>query len=346
MRALNSIIGLDWKGGDAMPRRLKVYLIGSLRNPKIPEIGNRIRALGFEVFDDWFAAGPEADDKWRDYEKARGRTFREALQGLAADHVFRFDLEHLDECDIAVLYLPAGKSGHIELGYVIGRGKRGYIVLDNPERWDVMYKFADGVFDNIEELEEELKKVKRLEENTENLFGNGLVLASTSRHKLEATRMALNRLRIQTNIFPVAVESGINLQPFGLEEITLGALNRARDAKNKMPGFPALAVENGIIKVSSKFIDLAVCALVLPDEKVMLSTSGGIEIPKDAVKLAESQGFDKITVGKVISDKFGGLATDPHSTLTAGKISRKELIAEAISIVLSQAILQLQNHEE
>ena len=37
---------------------MKVYLIGSLRNPKVPKIAEKIRALGFEVFDDWFAAGP------------------------------------------------------------------------------------------------------------------------------------------------------------------------------------------------------------------------------------------------------------------------------------------------
>jgi len=139
---------------------VKVYLIGSLRNPEVPKLANKIRELGFEVFDDWYAAGPEADDKWRDYEKARGHTYREALKGLAADHVYQFDRKHLKACDIAILYLPAGKSGHLELGWAIGKGKRGYILLDNPERWDVMYQFADGVFHNFEELEEELKRIK------------------------------------------------------------------------------------------------------------------------------------------------------------------------------------------
>ena len=139
---------------------VKVYLIGSLRNPEVPKLANKIRELGFEVFDDWYAAGPEADDKWRDYEKARGRTYKEALKGLAADHVYQFDRKHLKACDIALLYLPAGKSGHLELGYVLGKGKKGYILLDNPERWDVMYLFADGVFHNFEELEEELKRIK------------------------------------------------------------------------------------------------------------------------------------------------------------------------------------------
>ncbi|OGN00629.1 MAG: hypothetical protein A3B91_02330 [Candidatus Yanofskybacteria bacterium RIFCSPHIGHO2_02_FULL_41_29] len=142
-------------------KKLKVYVIGSLRNPEVPKLSQEIRKLGFIVFDDWYAAGPEADDKWRDYEKARGHTYQEALKGLAADHVYQFDLKHLKECDIAILCLPAGKSGHLELGYVIGKGKIGYILLDNPERWDVMYQFARGVFLSFEELKRELISFKK-----------------------------------------------------------------------------------------------------------------------------------------------------------------------------------------
>lgn len=132
----------------------KVYLIGSLRNPEIPKLANVLRESGYTVFDDWFAAGPEADDRWRDYEKGRGRNLQQALDGYAANHVFYFDRRHLEQADIVVLALPAGKSGHLELGWALGKGKRGYILLDSLERWDVMYRFADGVTDSVEELVE------------------------------------------------------------------------------------------------------------------------------------------------------------------------------------------------
>lgn len=122
----------------------KIYLIGSLRNPHIPTYGQALRSMGFNVFDDWFAAGPEADDKWQDYERRRGHTFCQALAGYAAEHVFTFDLYHLQQADLGVLIMPAGKSGHLELGYLLGRNKPGFILLENnePERWDVMYQFA------------------------------------------------------------------------------------------------------------------------------------------------------------------------------------------------------------
>ena len=131
----------------------KLYLIGSLRNARVPILGHTLRRAGFEVFDDWYAAGPEADDRWRDYEQAREHDLVEALEGHSAWHVFDFDKDHLDRCDLAVLVLPSGRSGHLELGYVAGRGRSTFILLDGePNRYDVMYRFADQVFRNEREM--------------------------------------------------------------------------------------------------------------------------------------------------------------------------------------------------
>src|SRR3990172_601026 len=118
-----------------------IYLIGSLRNPEVPKLAAALRAAGHEVFDDWYAAGPEADDYWQRYEQdERGHSYIEALAGYAASHVFEYDRKHLDRCNTGVLLMPAGKSSHLELGYMIGQGKPGFIVLPSePERFDVMY---------------------------------------------------------------------------------------------------------------------------------------------------------------------------------------------------------------
>ena len=58
--------------------------------------------------------------------------------------------------------MPAGKSGHHELGYMVGSGKKGYVLFDKePKRWDVMYQFCDGVFFNFDDLKKELVKKGR-----------------------------------------------------------------------------------------------------------------------------------------------------------------------------------------
>lgn len=136
-----------------------IYIIGSLRNPEIPKFANEIQALGIEAFADWFAPGPNADDFWRDYSKERGLSYKEALMSHSATHVFRFDKHHIDRCDAAVMLMPAGKSGHLELGYVIGKGKPGYIVFDKePDRYDVMVQFATNIFFSKEEFFKEISK--------------------------------------------------------------------------------------------------------------------------------------------------------------------------------------------
>jgi nucleoside 2-deoxyribosyltransferase len=130
-----------------------IYLIGSLRNPQVPIVAKALCEAGHEVFDDWYEAGPEADDYWQKYEEDRGHSYQEALFGYAAQHVFQYDRTHLYRCKVGVLLLPAGKSGHLELGYMIGQGKPCYILLDKPpERWDVMYNFAAGVFYSLDIL--------------------------------------------------------------------------------------------------------------------------------------------------------------------------------------------------
>lgn len=132
---------------------MKVYVIGSLRNPNVPLVAEQLRKAGYDAFDDWYAPGPDTDDYWRDYEKGKGSTYRDALKGHAAQHVFHFDKWHLDASDAAVLVMPAGKSCHLELGYMVGRGKPTFILFDEePERFDVMHNFAAEIFFDVHTL--------------------------------------------------------------------------------------------------------------------------------------------------------------------------------------------------
>lgn len=130
-----------------------IYLMGSLRNPRVPVIANALREFNHEVFDDWHAVGPEADDYWQKYETARGRTYKEALAGEAAKNVYNFDYRNLERATIGILLMPAGRSAHIELGFLKGRGKPVFVVFEEvPERYDVMYQFCDELFFSLEDF--------------------------------------------------------------------------------------------------------------------------------------------------------------------------------------------------
>lgn len=139
----------------------RIYLGGALKNTRIPEIGNKLRDEGYDVMDEWFTPGPEADENWQEYEKLRGRSYVEALKGRAATNISLFDQVYIDLSDAFVLVMPAGKSAMLEMGYAKGIGKKTYLFLDgnDPERYDIMPGIVDEVVFTEEELLEKLKKV-------------------------------------------------------------------------------------------------------------------------------------------------------------------------------------------
>jgi hypothetical protein len=146
-----------------------LYLIGSLRNDRVPKLAQRLRKElpDVEVFDDWYSAGEEADDYWKTYEQGRRRTYEQALEGYAAKHVFEFDKCHLDRSSHVLLVLPAGKSGHMELMYgAYGVGANAAILLDPEDvRWDVMYQFIPTILSNDDSIAGWINKDKLEGEN-------------------------------------------------------------------------------------------------------------------------------------------------------------------------------------
>lgn len=142
-------------------KHFNVYIGGALANPEIVRITALLKDNSISAFSEWYTPGAEADVKWRDYEIALGYDYRTALKRPAAVNTFTFDKRHIDECDTFLMVLPCGKSAHMELGYAIGKGKRGIIYMPNePERWDVMYGFADRIVMTDKELLEALHNGK------------------------------------------------------------------------------------------------------------------------------------------------------------------------------------------
>lgn len=144
-----------------------IYLAGSLRNPQIPITARDLaKATGYNVFSDWYAAGPEADDYWKTYyrdmaprDMSEAEKYQWALQQPASKNTFSFDHRHIMNSRLMVLQLPAGKSGHLELGWFLGQGKPGIIYLNDEDvRWDIMYQYATAVVTNFDELCEEIGK--------------------------------------------------------------------------------------------------------------------------------------------------------------------------------------------
>ena len=132
-----------------------LYLIGALRNPQVSVVGSKLRQIGFDVFDDWYSPGPEADLFWQRHQESKGVGYKEALYSHFAQHIWEFDKHYLDRADLGVMLHPVGRSAHIELGYLAGRGKPTFILFDKePEKWDIMARFATNIYFSFEDMVE------------------------------------------------------------------------------------------------------------------------------------------------------------------------------------------------
>ena len=120
-----------------------VYLVGALKNKNVPIVANQLRAaLGndVEIFSSWYHASEDAD-RWN-YRccKERGLSYKEMLEEWGSQNVYHFDKKHLNRAHVVIGLFKIGRSGHLELGYSVGRGKRVYMLFENqfPDRLDVI----------------------------------------------------------------------------------------------------------------------------------------------------------------------------------------------------------------
>lgn len=160
-----------------------------------------------------------------------------------------------------------------------------------------------------------------------------IFLASRSEEKRLALSQSLKQFFSDWSMTYELVDSGVNLQPVGLEEIYMGAANRARVMAVRHPNEYVLAMESGIVQVGVCWLDLAVILMVTPDGVEQLVTSTGVGIPLAVVEQVFLTGCDKTVIGQVIADLekpgFENLAGDPQKVLSHGRFSRVDLLREA-----------------
>lgn len=133
-----------------------IYVASSWRNPYYPEIVNRLRSEGHDIYD--FRNPPHGGNgfRWTDVDpNAFSWTFQEYAEGLhhpLAERQFAADLEALAWADTCVLVLPSGRSAHTEAGWMAGAGKRVIAYIPEMVEPELMYKLFDRVTGSLEDL--------------------------------------------------------------------------------------------------------------------------------------------------------------------------------------------------
>lgn len=134
----------------------KVYVASSWRNAFYPEVVERLRAAGHNVYD--FRNPPSGDPgfKWsnvgEDWLEWTPQQYRDNLQHPLAVKQFHNDIEAMQSCDTCVLVLPCGRSAHTEAGWFAGKGARVIAYIPQREEPELMYRLFDGIATDIDEL--------------------------------------------------------------------------------------------------------------------------------------------------------------------------------------------------
>ena len=131
----------------------KIYVASSWRNPYFPEVVNRLRAEGHQVYD--FRNPPHGGNgfRWTDIDENWSFVeYSEGLQHPKAERQFAADLEALEWADTCVLVLPCGRSAHTEAGWMAGAGKRVIAYIPEMVEPELMYKLFDQVVGNLDDL--------------------------------------------------------------------------------------------------------------------------------------------------------------------------------------------------
>ena len=129
----------------------KIYLASSWRNTEQPKVLRMLCEAGHDVYDFRNPAPGNIGFSWKDVALPSEFTFSQykaAIEHPVAEHGFNLDFNALKWADVCVLLLPCGRSAHLEAGWMIGAGKRTFIVGDIIEP-ELMYKMADGIFLSI-----------------------------------------------------------------------------------------------------------------------------------------------------------------------------------------------------
>jgi adenine phosphoribosyltransferase len=167
-----------------------------------------------------------------------------------------------------------------------------------------------------------------------------IAIGSKSAIKSAATREACLAVGIAATLVERAAPSGVPTQPVGREETARGARNRARAARDAVPGSWGVGIENGIVREDGRWQDVAAVVIIAPDGRETVGWSDAVTFPDALVERARDIGFDRVTVGSLIAEQLGCPADDPHSALTEGRQTRADILTHAVAEAFVAALRQ------
>lgn len=139
------------------PRAL--YIASSWRNKEYENTVEFFRNAGHMV---WNWRNPptgtpafkwqEIDPLYKHGDLVSTDAYRNMIIQPRAEEGFMADYTGMKWCDTGILLLPAGRSAHIEAGWLRGFGKPVYVIRPDTEEPDLMHKLCNAICKNVAEV--------------------------------------------------------------------------------------------------------------------------------------------------------------------------------------------------
>jgi len=139
---------------------MKLYTASSWKNKYYDRVILLLRDAGHEVYN--FREHTYAF-RWEqirpDPLKWTSREFVEALHHPISDRAFGVDFDGMKWADACVLISPCGRSSHVEAGWFVGQGKPLFILLNEGQEPELVYKMATDICCSTDDLIRALRNV-------------------------------------------------------------------------------------------------------------------------------------------------------------------------------------------
>ena len=155
--------------------------------------------------------------------------------------------------------------------------------------------------------------------------------------KLGAIRVVMEE-RFPGAVFtPVQVDSGVSVQPIGLEETLRGAMTRARNAFASCD--LSAALESGLVEApgsNTGYMNLTACAS-FDGHEMYLGLGPAFELPPDVTRLVVEDGLEldpAVRQAGLTDNERIGYAQGIIGILSGGRVTRMEYSRPAVSMAL------------
>jgi MGT family glycosyltransferase len=163
------------------------------------------------------------------------------------------------------------------------------------------------------------------------VFGfNKTVVTSKSKIKIEAVREVVGDV---AEIIGYDPQLPFDEQLVGIDEIVFSASERLKSAKINCPEADLyVSIVSGLKNNYHNFVDVGVVLTSNRLGKTSIAVSAPLNLPLSSTQKAKIRGLNKFTVGNILSEEMGNhiYDKDPHSLMTQGKQTRKELLIKAV----------------